>query len=251
MKGNRIIIILLSLSLLVSLAVNIIFFRSGQSYYRQLTGIRLDPLGLSHYPTDASQQPSPLPNQRRVVFFGDSRAAVWTAPTGLDQFQFVNRGIANQTSAEVLHRFDEHVVPLDPDIVVVQVGINDLKAIPIFPEQKPAIVANCQANIVQIVAKCRDLGAAVILTTVFPLGKVPLERRLFWSGDVAEAIEEVNTFLSSMEGERVIVLSSADVLADERGVTHKEYSTDMLHLNAQGYQALNAALVKILAGSMP
>jgi lysophospholipase L1-like esterase len=45
-------------------------------------------------------------------------------------FSFVNRGINTQTSAQVLGRFDKHVVPLHPNIVIVQVGINDLKTIP-------------------------------------------------------------------------------------------------------------------------
>ena len=64
--------------------------------------------------------------------------------------------------------------------------------IPLFAERKEAIVANCQANIGQIVDLATGLDATVILTTVFPVGKVPLARRPFWSKNVPLAVDEVN-----------------------------------------------------------
>jgi lysophospholipase L1-like esterase len=148
---------------------------------------------------------------------------------------------------QVLERFDDHVEPLHPQVIIVQVGINDLKTIPLFPSQKTLIVAGCKANIQQIVLKSLDLSATVILTTIFPHGEIPLERKLFWSADVGEAIEEVNTFTHSLGGENVIVFDTAAVLADERGVVREEYSRDLLHLNDTGYDTLNGELVHILA----
>lgn len=38
-----------------------------------------------------------------------------------------------QTSAQVVWRFAEHIAPLQPDKIILQVGINDLKTIPLFP----------------------------------------------------------------------------------------------------------------------
>jgi lysophospholipase L1-like esterase len=230
-----------------SLAANWFLFRQGQWYYRQLNALRLDPLGLSYYGTEASRAQSTGLGEKLVVLYGDSRAAQWPAPE-VDSFAFVNRGIGNQTSAEVLHRFDDHVSPLRPDVVVVQVGINDLKTIPLsaFAERKEAIVANCQANIGQIVGLAADLDATVILTTVFPVGRVPLARRPFWSGDIALAVDEVNAYLRSLEGPRVIVLDAFAVLADADGRTQPAYSRDMLHLDAEGYTELNEELVRML-----
>jgi lysophospholipase L1-like esterase len=247
MNLRRFAVALCVLALLVSLGLNGVLLRASRDYYQQLNAIRLAPLGLSHYPLDAD----PLPGSRNVVFFGDSRAAEWPAPEGLEGWTFANRGIHNQTSAEVLHRFDAHVAPLEPDVVVIQVGINDLKAIPLFPGQRAEIVANCQANIAQIVARSRELGATVILTTLFPLGKVPLERRLFWSGEIEEAQEEVNDFLHTLAGEGIIVLDTAPILADGQGVLRRKYSRDLLHLTEAGYQALNAALVPVLETPHP
>jgi hypothetical protein len=123
---------------------------------------------------------------------------------------------------------------------------NDLKTIPLFPHLKETIIANCKANIEWITSAALDLGATVIWTTIFPLGQIPFERRPFWSPDVAEAIVEVNTFIASLEGEKVIIFDTAAVLANERGIVREEYSQDFMHLSEVGYEALDGELVRIL-----
>jgi lysophospholipase L1-like esterase len=237
-------VILLIIALVNSIALNFLLFRQGQWYYLMLSSSNLDPLGLSFYPMDDEQSP-PHSNQRRVVFLGDSRAADWPAPD-LAQFEFVNRGIGNQTSAQVAQRFDYHVKPLQPDIVVVQVGINDLKTLPLFPGQKQSIIAHCKENIQQMAIRSNRLGTTVVLTTIFPAGKVPIERSPFWSDDVRLAVDEVNRYIRSLAGEKVIVFDAFAVLASEGGTIRPEYSQDTLHLNARGYEKLNVELARLL-----
>jgi len=238
------IICALALLLVASVALNVYLYRLSWQFYTQHKGSRLDPLGLSHYSTEPEQQILSA-DRRTVVFFGDSRAASWPAPE-LSEFHFVNRGIAAETSVQALHRFDDHVKPLRPDVVVIQVGINDLNSISVFPDRREAIVANCQENIRQIVTGSGDLGARVILTTIFPTGPVPPEWLPFWSDDVAAAIKEVNAFIHTLEKEGVTILDCYALLADDHRSTRSEYSQDLLHLNAAGYRRLNAALVPLL-----
>lgn len=232
--------------LLISLGLNFYLFDRGRGYYLELNATRLDPLGLGHFPTDPDQRHLTDPDRTTIVFFGDSRAASWPAPSNLAQFEFVNRGIGTHTSAQALLRFDLHVKPLQPQIVVVQVGINDLKTIPLFPERKATIINNCQENLRQIVAQSAELGATVILTTIFPVGPVPLERRPFWSDDVALAIREVNAYIRSLESAQVVILDAYTLLADNKGATRIVYYADLLHLNAHGYEPLNEELVRLL-----
>jgi len=218
----------------------------ARQYYLQLNSTRLDPLGLTVY-KDTDQQIEINPQQTRVVFFGDPRAYSWTFPSGLDRFQFINRSIGAQTSAQAIERFDEHIVPLKPQIIIVQICINDLKTIPLFPNLKRDIIATCKTNLERIVSESLDLGATVILTTIFPLGEIPIERRIVWSDDVAVAIDDVNAYIYSLEGGNVIVFDTVPVLANEQGIVREEYSRDFLHLNKAGYVALNEKLVDILA----
>jgi lysophospholipase L1-like esterase len=242
---RSLLILVLLIGLGVSLLENLRLYQSGERYHRDIHSVRLDPLGLKAHPS--SPPPTVQPGrQRTVVFFGDSRAAEWPAPAGWGDTQFVNRGIGAQTSIQVASRFAAHIVPVRPDVVVVQVGINDLRVIPFFPQEKAQLVDDCKANIQQIVADAGRIQATVILTTIFPIGPLPFEQRLFASDEVDTAIEDVNAYIRSLRSADVLVLDSAALLANERGRVREDYSRDALHLNAAGYGVLNQALADML-----
>lgn len=247
MSSKRIsqaVLIVLSLLLLVSIAANYVLYKQGRDYYLQLNGVRLDPLGLTAYP-DFAKNEIFTKDKPVVVFLGDSRAADWPAPN-IENFKFVNRGIGAQTTTQVLERFPYHVPALHPDIILIQVGINDLKSIPLFPERKADIIASCKANITGLVELSLQTGARVILTTIFPLGQIPVERRPFWSDDVTISISEVNAFIATLEGENVEIFNTAPVLSNSEGIVDSSYSKDFLHLNEEGYAVLNQELARIL-----
>ncbi|MBZ0275350.1 MAG: SGNH/GDSL hydrolase family protein [Anaerolineae bacterium] len=217
-------------------------FRYAETYYRDMNTVRLDPLGLDAF----SDSPTPIPGQQMVVFFGDSRAADWPAPV-MEGFTFINRGIHGQTSAQVAGRFDAHIRPLQPDIVILQVCVNDLKVIPLFPERQSDIQAACIAHIRQIVTQAQAIEAKIILTTVFPVGEASFERRLFfWSDAVAASVGDVNTALYDLTGDGVYLLDAYAILADESGLLRPAYAADTLHLNPAGYAALDTALRDLL-----
>jgi len=138
---------LLFCGLIGSTLLNVYLFQVAHQYYLALNGTRLDPLGLL-YPTRADIS-TPITNTApsRVVFFGDSRAQQWPTPSRGKQFVFINRGIGAQTSVQVAARFEQDVVPLHPQIVLIQVGINDLKTIPLFPARQEQIIQHCKENI--------------------------------------------------------------------------------------------------------
>ena len=145
-----------------------------------------------------------------------------------------------------MQRFRAHVAPLKPDIIIIQVGVNDLKTIPLFPDKKDSIIENCKNNIQQIVEKSQQLEDKVILTTIFPVGTVPLERQPFWSDEVEVAMNEVNTYLKSLAAENVMILETAPILTHNENIVLPDYQVDELHLNQQGYAALNQALTQLL-----
>jgi len=247
MTGRRITIWLLVgvlIALIASVGLNVYLFQRSRQDYLDLNRTRLDPLGLAEYPPEAT--PPGAADKPALVFFGDSRALEWTAPPEAAAWQVVNRGIGAQTTAQVLGRFDQEIAPLRPKIILLEVGINDLKTIPLFPDQKTSIIQQCQANIAEIVRRARALGATVILATIFPTGRVPLQRQLFWSADIPAAVQTVNGYLPTLQSNGVVIFDAAQVLADANGGLRAEYSRDELHLNAAGYEALNQALGPLL-----
>jgi lysophospholipase L1-like esterase len=230
------------LLLLFSLVANLAGAWLVKYLYAAENAVRLDPLQLSVYP----EAPAKSPTLKRVVFFGDSRALSWLAPA-LQGVEFVNRGIGDQSSEQIRLRYAAHIEPLKADWLILQLGVNDLKTIPLFPEQHNLIVERLKNNIRSIVEQAQADGSRVILTTIFPIGKVPLERRLVWSNEVAPAIREVNEFILSLASEQVIIFDAFAVLqSQQRDLIQANYSRDLLHLNAAGYEALNQALLKQL-----
>lgn len=228
--------------LIGSLVSNVLLYRQASRTYRELQEVRLDPYGLGHRFAKAPSVPTA--SASIVVLLGDSRAEQWPAP-GDSRFHFVNCGIDGQTTEQIRGRLDAQVLPLHPRVVMLQAGINDLKTIGIFPNRRDQIVAACKANIREIVGRCRSAGSTVIVTTVFPTGPVPLQRRPYWSPQIDRAVEEVNDDIRSIRSEGVIVLDAWQVLQQD-GRLKSAYAADTLHLTPPAYESLNQALRPLL-----
>ncbi|MFB2839783.1 SGNH/GDSL hydrolase family protein [Floridanema evergladense] len=241
-KTFLLVFILTLSTLIASVALNVILFVAARHYYLLLNQTSLDPLGLEYIKDNSRQVDRSNDSLKKLVFFGDSRAQEWTSHIELTGFSMINGGISGQTSTQVLGRFEKQILPLRPQIILVQVGINDLKAIPLFPDRKNTIIANCKANIQEIVKRSRSLGATVILTTVIPAGEIPLERKPFWSSEIDRAVVEVNSYIHSLQAPNLIILDSYSLLEQNR----KNNYQDTLHLNSQGYEILNKELIKVL-----
>jgi lysophospholipase L1-like esterase len=231
--------------LAASVWLNLKLIYYAKRYYQFYNQLCLDPLGLDYYSPPGTERFSEN-GKLRVLFYGDSRVVEWPAPGGLHHCEFINRGVSGQTTRQVLLRFDQHVAQFEPDVMVLQVGINDLKTVAIFPEMHEEIVSRCRNNIRQLVERTTALGARVILTSIFPVSRiVPLERRPFWSDAISQAVREVNADLLTLESDRVSILDGYGLLED-RGLVRPEYATDTLHLNARCYGMLNRELCQLL-----
>lgn len=243
--SKNILIVVLSVALLGSLWANRQAYKYAKGFYLQLKLTRLHPLGLKIYPNHL-QEGDIVASKQTAVFFGDSRADTWPYPT-VEGVHFVNRAISGQTSVQVMHRYETHVRYLEPDVLILQVGINDITAIPLFPENKDDILRSTQQNIQTIVEQATADGATVVLTTIFPVAKMPPERMLFWSEEGQQAIIETNQFIHSLASEQVLIFDAYALLANEDGLLRTAYSQDELHLNEAGYAYLNYELQSTLA----
>ena len=64
----------------------------------------------------------------RVVFLGNSIFEGWSVarPEFFKDKPYYNRGISGQVTAQMLLRFQDDVVQLQPDVLVLKAGINDI-----------------------------------------------------------------------------------------------------------------------------
>jgi lysophospholipase L1-like esterase len=115
--------------------------------------------GLTRYGSENAELRPPKPNEDRVVFIGDQVTELW----GQNFFPgkpYLNRGIAGQTSAQMLVRFHQDVVALKPKVVVIQAGVNDLLV------SSEGVMADNYMSMMDI-AKAN--GIRVVLASVTPV----------------------------------------------------------------------------------
>src|SRR5580692_12387086 len=66
------------------------------------------------------------PGEARVVFFGDSITDIWKLDESFPGKGYINRGIGGQTTPQMLVRFRQDVIDLQPAVVIILAGTNDI-----------------------------------------------------------------------------------------------------------------------------
>ncbi|MBN2316592.1 MAG: hypothetical protein JXM79_21875 [Sedimentisphaerales bacterium] len=213
--------------------------------YRMLQRVRLDPAFSRVYSGANDRVEGPQPGVARVIFFGDSRMAYWNPLPDLEHSQLLNRGMPSETTAQAVLRLKQDVLELKPDITVVQIGINDLKNIGLFPDRKDEIVTSCWENLTTIVEQMSEHNIHVVLLTVFSPGPVDFYHKLLWSNDIREGVDQVNEKMIGLIRPGITVVDCDAILSPGQSIK-PEYAEGTYHLTSAGYVALNDALSPIL-----
>jgi lysophospholipase L1-like esterase len=242
---RRGILLLLVLALGASVAANFVLYRQAMQSYVELQQLRLDPDDAKRFEASNRQLPSPAAGQKRVVLFGDSRIAMWRPLPNVAGCQIINRGVGSETTDQLLRRVERDVIGLHPDAVVIEMGINDLKNIGLFPASEQEIVNSCNRNTDLMLDGLRRNGTSVIVLTIFPVGPVPLTRRSIWSDKTLDAVGEYNRRMKGLALPGVIVVD-CDPALSIGGRMNPKYALDTLHMTDAGYAALNSQLEPIL-----
>jgi len=76
---------------------------------------------LEKYKNANAELPPPSEGKNRVVFMGNSITEMWigTHPEFFKEHPYVNRGIGGQTTPQMLLRFRQDVIDLNPKVVVI------------------------------------------------------------------------------------------------------------------------------------
>ena len=98
----------------------------------------------------------------RVVFLGDEITEKW--PGFLTGKPYVNRGITRQTTAQMLVRFRQDVIDLEPKVVVIEAGTNDLASV-----MGPSSEGTMAENFMSMVELAKAHGIGVVLASVTPV----------------------------------------------------------------------------------
>ncbi|HWE39122.1 MAG TPA: GDSL-type esterase/lipase family protein [Isosphaeraceae bacterium] len=239
-RARRRLAIALAAALVAAVGLDVVLARALFASYRDLHSLRLDPTDAARFA--GVRVPPRSPGMTRVVLVGDSRVEAWADPPSPSGCEAINRGVDRQTTAQVLLRLDRDVIALEADVAVVQVGVNDLKTLGLFADDRAAtVVEGCRAHLREIVGRLRDAGITVVLLTIFPVGPPELARRPIWSDATIDAIDDVNRTIRGLAGPGVVVVDCDTRLRRGRRID-PALALDTLHLGPAGYRALNEAV---------
>jgi lysophospholipase L1-like esterase len=184
-----------------------------------------------------------------LLLMGDSRIAAWEVPAASD-WKVFNGGVGGMTTAQLAFHCRAMLERARPAVVVLQIGINDLKILGLKPSSREAVVGACLSNITTIVKECRASGAHVVLTTIWPAGEVPLKRRIVWSSAIPAGVAEANQQLErQFAGQPGITITNVFATAS-RGMSEKEIHglyQDTLHFTPAAYARLSLVLTQTLS----
>jgi len=203
--------------------------------------VRLNPAHSDHFLSENQQLASLDSSNMRMILLGDSRIEMWSPKLEFPDYMIINRGIGGDTSAQALLRLQSDVIALNPDVVVVQIGINDLKAIGVVPEKKEWIIRQVKSNIRQMTSRLNEHGIHLLLMTVLPTAEPDIMRRLVWSDEIGRSVVSVNQYIRSLVSDEISIIDCTPVSGMSDSM-NPEYALDTLHLNTKGYEALDKLL---------
>ena len=176
---------------------------------------------------------APADGERRVVFFGDSITDFWGRRYGkfFPGKPYINRGISGQVTPQMLLRFRQDVIALQPRAVVILAGTNDIGG-----SLGPVDAAATHANLMSMVELARAHKIRVVLASLTPVcdylspqtEKRPMEK-----------LKEMNAWMKDYAAKNgVVYLDYWSAMLDEQGMLRKDLTWDGLHPNDAGYDVM-------------
>lgn len=188
----------------------------------------------------------PATNENRIVFFGDSITDGWKLEDYFPGKPYINRGIGGQTTPQMLIRFRQDVVDLQPKVVVILAGTNDIAG-----NTGPERIEDIEANYASIAEVARANHIAVVFSSVLPVHNyTPLSQNMYAFRSPAKILE-LNAWIKNYcATTECIYLDYFSAMVDDKGLLKRDLAEDGLHPNAAGYKIMaplaEAAIEKAL-----
>lgn len=195
---------------------------------------------LNRYKIENEKLGLPLLNESRVVFMGNSITEGWGTirPEFFKRKSYINRGISGQTTPQMLLRFRADVIALQPKVVVILAGTNDIAG-----NTGPMTLEMIMNNMISMceLAKANDIK--VIISSVLPADDYPWKPGLHPDKE----IPALNIMLQDYaNNEDLLYLDYFTSMVDEKNGLKKEYGADGVHPNERGYKIMEPLVEKAI-----
>ena len=203
--------------------------------------IAQDWANLKKYQQSNSQLEAQQKVENRVVFMGNSITEGWPA-SFFDNKPYVNRGISGQTTPQMLLRFRQDVINLNPKIVVILAGTNDIAG-----NTGPMTLEEIRDNILSMVELAEANGIRPIVSSVLPAFDYK------WRPGLQPNIKipKLNILLKELTEENGIAyLDYFSAMADKRNGLPKDLADDGVHPTKKGYTIMEKLVEEVIAKTL-
>jgi lysophospholipase L1-like esterase len=190
---------------------------------------------------DSALKPSAA-GENRVVFFGDSITDIWHLDESFPGKPYVNRGIGGQTSSQMLVRFRQDVINLQPKAVVILAGTNDIAG-----NSGPISNEDIEANFTSLAELARTNKIAVIFSSILPVHNYTPESLDFYAQRPMERILALNRWLKEYcVANDLVYLDYFSAVVDGKGMLKRDLADDGLHPNKAGFAIMTPLAEKAI-----
>ena len=202
---------------------------------------------LARYRDANAELKPPAPGENRIVFFGDSITDGWKLADYFPGKPYVNRGISGQTTPQMLVRFREDVIDLQPKAVVILAGTNDIAG-----NTGPMTVEQIEENYSSLAELAAANQVKIIFSSVLPVNNYTPEAQEFFADRSPAKILELNHWLKNYcVAHGCIYLDYFSAMVDDKGLLKKELADDGLHPNVAGYKVMAPLAEAAVAQAVP
>src|SRR3989339_584780 len=208
--------------------------------YGQDTKMKSDWANFKKYAADNELLKGRSTDEKRVVFMGNSITELWkvTDSSFFAGKPYIDRGISGQTTPQMLLRFRKDVVELNPKVVLILAGIND-----IAENTGPIPLEDIFGNIVSMVDIAKANKIVVVLCSVLPAYDISWHPGL----EPAEKVAKLNSMLESYAiKNNIVYIDYYSVMVDERKGLDKRYTNDGVHPTLAGYRIMEPLAEKAI-----
>jgi lysophospholipase L1-like esterase len=207
---------------------------SGLDQYRaSRIAVFTDDFGqLARYRDADTALSAPTASENRVVFYGDSITDSWALEDYFPGKPYVNRGISGQTTPQMLVRFRQDVINLQPKVVIILAGTNDIAG-----NTGPMRNEDIEGNLSSMAELARAHGIHVVLCSIMPVHNYTEKAKDFFAQRPQSRILALNQWIKDYSNKNNIVyVDYFSAMVDDKGMMKKELADDGLHPNGAGFK---------------
>ena len=165
---------------------------------------------------------------------GNSITQGWveTHPDFFKNNPYIGRGISGQTSPQMLVRFRQDVIALQPKVVVILAGTNDIAG-----NTGPSTLEMIMDNLSSMAEIAASNKIKVVLCSVLPVSDYPWRKGKEPNIKIPQLNEMIKSYCIK---KGFIYLDYFSAMNDGKNGMIAEYTTDGVHCTAKGYELMES-----------